>query len=189
MAGQAQPGVHHQRDVGERGPQGSKSARIVQSLTGPDRRAPGHEHPAAGVHEPLGKHLILGRVGEDLEAVGAQRLGGLHQAERIGLQRIGVTDHFELDPVGLEIFARHAGGGDGLAGGVAACRVGQNMNAERADDIPEGLSTLTLAPERDRGDRGTTFAEGRFHHGRRRIARRAEHHGGGQAYAIEIAHA
>ena len=53
---------------------------------------------------------VVGRVGQDDEAVGDERLGGQQQLGRVGQQRALVADHLELDPVGLERLARELRG-------------------------------------------------------------------------------
>ena len=92
---------------------------------GADRRAERHHRGAAGLLEPAGEDRVVVGVGQDREAVGDQRLGGVEQLDRVGQQRAVVADHLELDPVGLERLAGELRGADGVARGVAAGRVGQ----------------------------------------------------------------
>ena len=75
--------------------------------------------------------------GQDPEAVGHERRGGLEQLGGVGEQRLVVADHLELDPVGLEGLARETRGGHGVAGGEAARGVRQQhapLALEHVDD-------------------------------------------------------
>ncbi len=54
-----------------------------------------------------GADQVVGAIGKDLEAVAHQLRCRDHQLERIGLQRVLVADHLELDPVRVEQLARH----------------------------------------------------------------------------------
>ena len=52
----------------------------------------------AGLGQPHRDAEILGAIGEYFKAVLDQRGGGLDQADHVGLQRVIVGDHLELDP-------------------------------------------------------------------------------------------
>lgn len=96
-------------------------------------------------------------VGEDLEAFFGQDFGSFHQRKDIGLERVGLADHLELDPVGAEDFTRHHGGGDGFIDAVATGGVGQHMHAQLPDQRPEILTralALHLPAQRDGDDIG-----------------------------------
>ena len=60
-----------------------------------------------------------------------QRLGGDDQLLGVGIEQFAVADHLDLDPVGVERFARELGGEDGVLGGLAAGGVGQEMRTAR----------------------------------------------------------
>ena len=107
------------------GAQGAQPVNVVQPQPRADGRAPGHQHPAAGLDQLLAQHQILGAIGEHLEAVLGQRPRRLDQPERVRLQRIGVADHFQLDPGSIEQLARHLCRGHRLARRIAARRVRQ----------------------------------------------------------------
>jgi hypothetical protein len=112
--------------------------RKAGGLSGPagaDRRAPGHQHLAAGFQQPLGHDEIVGGVGEDLEAFACKNARRLDQAEDVGLQRVVVADDLELDPVGGKHLARHLRRQHRFGDGVAAGGVGQDPHAERPDHI------------------------------------------------------
>ncbi len=69
--------------------------------------------------------------GQHDEALVDELLGGAQQLGRVGQQRVLVADHLELDPVGVERLARELRGQDGVAGGVAAGRVRQQLRRPR----------------------------------------------------------
>ena len=73
--------------------------------------------------------VVVG-VGQDGEAVGDERLGGVEQLGRVGQQRAVVADHLELDPVGLEGLAGELRGAHGVTGRVATGRVRQAEETE-----------------------------------------------------------
>ena len=105
--------------------------RVADAHAAADRRAERHDRRAAGRLEPLREHRVVARVGEDGEAVGHERLGGLEQLGGIGQQRPVVADHLELHPVRAERLAREPRGGDGVARGEAAGRVRAGRTAPR----------------------------------------------------------
>src|SRR5215469_13224324 len=84
-----------------------QAEQIVESATGADGRAPRHEHAAAGGEQSLRDHQVLGGVGKDLEALGAEGARRLGEAEHIRLQRVVLADNLELDPWRAEYLARH----------------------------------------------------------------------------------
>ena len=63
------PGVDDQRHVRKVRAQRLQPEEVVEAAPGADRRAPGHEHAAAGLQQPLGHHQVLGGVGKHLEAL------------------------------------------------------------------------------------------------------------------------
>ena len=63
--------------------------------------------------------------------------GRFDQADRIGLQRVVVADQFELDPLGLEDFARHMRGGHRFVDGLAARRIRQQRDAVALEHVEE----------------------------------------------------
>ena len=103
--------------------------RVADPHAAADRRAERHHRGAAEVGQAPRQHGIIGRVGEHHEAVVDELLGGAQQLGRVGQQRVLVADHLELDPVGLERLARELRGEHGIARGVAAGRVRQQLHA------------------------------------------------------------
>ena len=95
-------------------------------LRAADRRGPRHHHLAAGIDQPHRDAEIFGAIGKHLKAVLDQDRGGFDQADHVGLQRVVVGDHFELDPGRAEQFARELCGGHGLAHAAAAGGVRQH---------------------------------------------------------------
>ena len=140
------PGIDDQRDVGEIGAQRLQRVFVDEAARRADRRGPRHQHGAAGGDQALGRAQIFGRVGQHLEALGAERGRGLDQAEQIGLQGVVIGDDFELDPVRAEQLARHVRRGDRFLGRAAAGGVGQHAAAELLDQRPEALAGARRAP-------------------------------------------
>ena len=79
-----------------------------------------------------------------------QRLRRAHQFLDIGIKEFTVADDFELDPVGVERFARELGGEHGVLGGLAAGGVGKKADAP-GEQIEQAL---VVAGEADAADRG-----------------------------------
>jgi hypothetical protein len=184
----AEARIDDQRDVGKVRAQGPQPVDIVQPSRRADRRAPRHQHAAAGFDQAIGHHQILGRVGKDLEAVVAQHAGRLDQAEDVGLQGVVVADHFELDPFGVEQLARHVGGGDRFLHRVATRRVRQHAQARLLDQRPEGLAGAAgtgFAADRHGHDLRAGHLDRLAQHRRRRIARRTQQQAGGEVNAVE----
>ena len=70
---------------------------------------------------------VVGAVHHHLEAVLHQRLGGLQRLRHVGVERVRVAQHFELDQlVAVEQLAREAQRAHRVVGGVAAGGVGQD---------------------------------------------------------------
>ena len=107
MRGRADSGIDDERDIGEIGAERLERVLVDQPARRTDRRGPWHQHGAARGDQALGGAQILGGIGKNLEAVGRERGRGLDQAEQVGLQRVVIGDHFELDPIGAEQLARH----------------------------------------------------------------------------------
>ena len=78
--------------------------RLFRPFARTDRRAPRHQHLAPRLDQPLGDDQIFGHVRKDRETVVAQNPRRFDKAENIRLQRVGVADHFELDPIRSRIF-------------------------------------------------------------------------------------
>ena len=93
---------------------------------------------------------IVGRVGQHDEAVVDELLGGAQQLGGIGQQRVLVADDLELDPVGREGLARELGGEDGIARGVAAGGVRQQLDTRRREDVEQRATSGRVdAPQGD----------------------------------------
>ncbi len=108
---------------------------VADAGAGADRRAERHHRGAAGLLEAAGEDRVVVGVGEDGEAVGDERLGGVEQLDRVRVEGAVVADHLELDPVGLERLAGELGGADRVAGGEAAGGVGEGEEAEAVDHV------------------------------------------------------
>ena len=105
----------------------------------------------------LGHAQILGAIGEDLEAVAAERACRFDEPEHVGLQRVVVGDHLKLDPIRLEQLARHLRRRDRLARRVAAGRIRQDA----------GPRPFTSSQKRcAAASRAAFAAEGNRQHGR-----------------------
>ena len=89
--------------------------------------------------------MVVARVAEHLKALGDEFLGGLERAHRIGQQRLGVAQHFQLDPVGAGVFqaqqnlASQPGHADGVFSRKAAGRVGQQRVAAGVEIVEQVL--------------------------------------------------
>ena len=94
--------------------------------------------------QALRNDQVVGRVGEHREAVTRELVRCVDGRERVGLQRVVVADHFELDPRGAENLARHLRQRDRLLCAVAAGGVGQDPAAERADALPKAVAAAVL---------------------------------------------
>ena len=151
----AQPGVDHQRDLGQPRAQELERVAIDDAARAADLRGPGHDHAAAGVAQPLRHRQILGAIGEYLEAVLDQDRRRLDQAHHIGLQGLVVADDLKLDPGRIEQLTRELRGGHRLAHAAAAGGVGQHGHAQVADERPEGIADAAargFPPQRYRHD-------------------------------------
>ena len=60
--------VDDQRNVRKMRAHGAQGEKIVQSASRADRRAPGHQHLAAGVEQLFGDHQVVGCIGKDVKA-------------------------------------------------------------------------------------------------------------------------
>ena len=142
MRGRAQTGIDHQRDVGQPVAQQFERVAVDDPLGAADRRCPRHHHLAAGIDQPHRDAEILGAIGEYFKAVLDQDAGRFDQPDHVGLQRVVVGDHFQLDPGRGEQFARQLCGGDRLADAAAAGGVRQHRDIELADQRPERIAGL-----------------------------------------------
>ena len=88
-------------------PQRAQAEDVVEPAPEPIGAPQGISTSAAGLEQALGDDEILRHIGKHLEAVAAQNAGRLDQAEHVGLQRVGLADHLELDPGRAEKLARH----------------------------------------------------------------------------------
>ena len=113
--------------------QGAQGEGVIDAASRANRRRPGHQHPAPGVEQAFGDDEIVGGVGKDVKAFRIQRLRRFDKTEDIGLKRVLLADHFKLDPVRGEDFARHLRGGDGFLRRATTGGVGQHIHAEIAD--------------------------------------------------------
>ena len=73
-----------------------------------------------------------------------------HEFLGVRIEQLAVADDLELDPVGLERFARQLGGEHGILGGLAAGGVGQEMDV-LGNKIDQAF---VVAGEADAPDRG-----------------------------------
>ncbi|EWS52526.1 hypothetical protein X551_04688 [Methylibium sp. T29] len=192
MRGRAESGVDDQCGVRQAFAQRAQRERIQQALARADRRAPGHQQRAAGVEQATAADEIVGAVGKHGEAVAHQLRGRRQQLERIGLQRVLVAHHLELEPGRVVELARHVRQLHGLARGAAAGGVGQQARAGVAQGLADGGDVAVVAGRRERaleahGDhlraRRTQRA---LQHRRRRVAGGAEQETAVQAHAAHL---
>ena len=94
---QAQAGIDQHRHV-EALAQHLQGVGVDGAAARADGRGPGHDGLAAHIDQALAQHQVFGAVGQHVEAVAHQLLGGGHQVQRVGLQRVVVANHLELDP-------------------------------------------------------------------------------------------
>ncbi|GCC43865.1 hypothetical protein chiPu_0027953, partial [Chiloscyllium punctatum] len=188
MRRRAQAGIDHQRDVGQAVAQKFQRVAVGDAFGAADWSCPRHHHLAAGFDQARGDREILGAIGEHFKAVLDQDSGGLDQADDVGLQRVVVGDHLELDPGRAEQFARELGSGDRLAHAAAARGVRQHGDAELADQGPEriaGLAASGFTAERYGDDAGAGGADRVLHDRRRGVERRADQQAGREGFAVE----
>ncbi len=126
-----------------------------------------------------GEDGIVGRVGEDREALVDELLGGAQQLGRVGQERVLVADHLELDPVGGKRLAGELGGEDGVARGVAAGGVGQQPHAGVGEHVDQRAARTPArmggpSPQRDRHQLAAARPDRLRHQLQRGKAARAE---------------
>ena len=126
VRGGADTGVHDDRDTREL-EDDLDVVEILDAEPGSDRRAEGHDRGGAGVLQLATDDRIVVRVGQHHEPVLDQYASCLEQAFVVREERALVTDDLELDPLGQPHFPRQTGGADGVLGGVAPRRVGQQQ--------------------------------------------------------------
>jgi hypothetical protein len=191
VARRANPGIDHERNVGQPLAQKFQRVRIDDALGAADRRRPWHYHPAAGIHQPHRDRQIFRAIGKHLEAILDQELRGFDEAEHIRLQRIVVSDDFQFDPGCRKQFTREFCGGHRLAHAAATGGVRQHGDAEFADQRPKGVagfSSGSLPPQRYGHDLGGGTADRRLHDRRRGIERRADQQARFKFAVIEFQH-
>ena len=155
LRGQAKPGINDHRHIRILRTQALQPIAIDNPQPGANRRSPWHQHLTASIEQPVGKNNILGGVGKYLEPVLTQLPRRRYQLERIWLQRIGMANHFQLDPVCFKQLTRHLRGGDSLIGRVTTGGVWQNLYIKLAHQPPEPFASGlpgSLAPHRYRRD-------------------------------------
>src|SRR6266540_1913586 len=89
-----------------------------------DRGAKGHDRRGASVGELAADDGILRAIGQHGETLRNQHFCCAHELLGIGIEQLAVADHFELDPVRLERFAREFGGENRVRRRLAAGGVG-----------------------------------------------------------------
>jgi hypothetical protein len=117
---------------------------VLDAEAAPDRRAEGHHRRRPRVLQLLRDHHVVGGVREDDEALLDERAGGGEQALGVGVQRLLVPDHLQLDPVAEAGLAPEAGGPHRLVGRVARGGVGQDEEPLRVDVVEEVLGAAGL---------------------------------------------
>ncbi len=120
-------------------PHGPQAEHVVQTLARANRRAPRHQHLAPHGQQFFRHHQIFRGVGEHLKAIFGKNTRSLYKPEHIWLERIQLTNHFQLHPIRAEHFPRHVRCGDSLLNRVAARRVRQHRHLEFLNERPERL--------------------------------------------------
>src|SRR5262249_45062109 len=111
-----------------------------------------HDGRRSHIGELAADHRILGAIGQHHEALRHQRLGGANELLGVGIEELAVADHLDLDPVRFQRLARELGREDRVLRGLAARRVGQEMDV-LGDEIDQALVIARKADPSDRGGR------------------------------------
>ena len=96
-----------------------------------------HDRGAAHVLQPLGHDRIVVAIDHDLEAVLDQDLRGTKGLRHVGVERLLIAEHFELDQGPATGLAREPQRADGILAGEAAGSVGQVRVALGIDVIDQ----------------------------------------------------
>ena len=119
-------------------PAPSTISRIVTRFwmprPGADRRAQRHDRDRAGLLQLLRGDRIVDAIDHRLEALGDQRLGRLQRLAHVGIERLRLAQHLQLDQLPAARLARQPQRADRLLGGEAAGGVGQIGDLLRIDD-------------------------------------------------------
>ena len=151
---------------------------VQDPLTAADRAAGRHDRRGPGLLEPAGHHRVVAGVAKDLEAFGNQDASRLERGDRVGQERPGVCQDFELDPVGagiaqaLQQLAAQPGGPQGLLGREAAGGIGQDrvpLRIEIIKQVPSLAVEQPLPADRDGDHLGTTGRQAVAHQLQRRV--------------------
>ena len=84
--------------------------RIADAQPAADRRGERHDRRAADLFELLARDRIVADIRQHRKAVVDELLGGVERLARVGMKRLCVADHLELDRIGLEQFSRELRG-------------------------------------------------------------------------------
>lgn len=114
----------------------------AQSQIAPDGRPEGHDGGGTGALKVPGENGIGVNVGKDDEAVADKLFAGAKGFDGIRHEPLRVGMNFELEPGRVEGFAGHAGGKDGLAGGVRAGSVGKELVTGAVEMVQDGVGGL-----------------------------------------------
>ena len=147
VRGRSEAGVDDERHVGQQVADERERVRVGESHARADGRRERHHGRAAQVAQLARRHGVVAAVGEDLEAVGDELAGRAQQLDGVGVERLVVADDLELDEVRPERLAGELCRQDGLAGGHAAGRVGQQVERARAERA-SASSRLSPPPSR-----------------------------------------
>jgi hypothetical protein len=188
VGGRPDAGVDDQREVGDQLADEAEGVGVHEPHPAPDGGRQRHHGGAAEVGQLAGGDGVVAAVGEDVEAVADELVGRLQELNGVGVERLVVADHLQLDEVGGERLAGELRGEDGLAGGVAAGGVGQEVErpadgrGARAEGAEEGLPLACQidAPHGHRHElraRGVDRVEERLEAG---VAARPEEHARGE---------
>ena len=90
--------------------------RIADPHPAANRGAERHHGGAADILEPAAQDRIVGGVGEHDESLIDEGLGGRDQLDGVRQQSPVVSDHLELDPIGLKRLPGQLCSDDGVAG-------------------------------------------------------------------------
>ena len=96
-----------------------------------------HDRGAADGLQTGCQHRVVGRIGQDREAVGDELLGRGEKLRRVGQQRAFVTDDLELDQVGRQRLAGQLRGEDRVTRRVTAGGVRQDLDATAVEHLDE----------------------------------------------------
>ena len=79
----------------------------------------------AGIGKTLANHRIVGAIGQHDKTVIDEVTCRLDELGHVGVKRLAVADHFQLEPLRIERLTGKFSGPDRVARRFASCRIGQ----------------------------------------------------------------